>query len=111
MAENKINDQIAINHDNAVLLLAAAQELGLDPSVVATTSDGTFNVPQEVVDKAGLGEGKKAPSEKRVKKAAEAVAEGKPTGDPQATEDEAKPVKKAAAKRAPAKKATAKKAV
>lgn len=38
-------------HDQAVLLLAAADDLGLDPSVVRTGS-GTFVVPKEVADKA-----------------------------------------------------------
>lgn len=37
--------------DNAVLLLAAAQELGLGPEVVRT-SEGAFVVPEEVRDKA-----------------------------------------------------------
>lgn len=37
--------------DNAVLLLAAAEELGLDPGVVKT-AEGMFIVPKEVHDKA-----------------------------------------------------------
>lgn len=37
--------------DTAVLLLAAAEELGLEPYVVRTTSDRVFLVPQEVKDK------------------------------------------------------------
>jgi len=37
--------------DRATLLLAAAEELGLDPSVVQTY-EGGFLVPQEVHDKA-----------------------------------------------------------
>ena len=37
--------------DTAVLLLAAAQELGLPPAVITTTS-GAFQVPQEVHDRA-----------------------------------------------------------
>lgn len=37
--------------DQATLLLAAAEDLGLDPSVVATY-EGGFLVPQEVNDKA-----------------------------------------------------------
>jgi len=37
--------------DQATLLLAAAEELGLDPSVVQTY-EGGFLVPQEVHDKA-----------------------------------------------------------
>lgn len=39
--------------ENAILLLAAAEELGLDASVVATdSSSGSFVVPDEVADKA-----------------------------------------------------------
>ena len=37
--------------DNAVLLLAAAEELGYDPSIVQTT-EGGFRVPKDVHDKA-----------------------------------------------------------
>lgn len=37
--------------DQAVLLLAAAEDLGLDPSVVRTT-EGGFSAPKEVHDKA-----------------------------------------------------------
>jgi len=37
--------------DNAVLLLAAAEDLGLDPDVVRTY-EGGFTVPKEVHDKA-----------------------------------------------------------
>jgi len=50
--------------DTAVLLLAAAQELGLDPSVVVFSPDGGgFTVPAEVaakVDKDNDGKGKQA---------------------------------------------------
>ena len=46
--------------DTATLLLAAAQELDLDPSVVTVTSSGSeglsYSAPPEVVDKAGLGD-------------------------------------------------------
>lgn len=38
--------------DTAVLLLAAAVGLGLEPHVVATTSEATFVVPAEVNSKA-----------------------------------------------------------
>lgn len=41
-----------VNEENAILLLAAAEELKLDPSVVRTTGEGYFLVPQEVADKA-----------------------------------------------------------
>lgn len=105
MAQDEINDKVEINHDNAVLLLAAAQELGVDASVVETTSEGTFRVPQQVVDKAGLG-GKKAPSAAKVEKASDAVL----NADQPEVVDPANPEpKKAPAKRAPAKR-TAKKA-
>jgi hypothetical protein len=40
-------------NEQATLLLAAAEELDLDPSVVRT-GEGTFVVPTEVADKAGL---------------------------------------------------------
>jgi hypothetical protein len=43
-----------LTSDNATLLLAAAAELELDPSVVATTTDNVFLVPEEVAKKAGL---------------------------------------------------------
>ena len=51
--------------DQAVLLLAAAEELDLDQSVVAT-GEGMFVVPQEVHDKA-FGK-KKAPAKKAAAK-------------------------------------------
>jgi hypothetical protein len=38
----------------ATLLLAAADDLKLDPGVVETTSDQVFKVPAEVAEKAGL---------------------------------------------------------
>lgn len=70
--------------DVAVLLLAAAEDLGLDVSVVRTTTNG-YIVPEEVRDQAGLGEEKpKAPAKKTA-------------------------AKKIAAKKAPAKKAAPKK--
>lgn len=71
MAKNEINDEVQISSDNAVLLLAAAQELGLPAEVVGTTSDGVFSVPQEVVDKAGLG--KRTPAKKAAAKKAAAT--------------------------------------
>lgn len=46
--EVEFNDK---NQENAVLLLAAAEDLGLDASVIQTT-EGKFLVPQEVYDKA-----------------------------------------------------------
>lgn len=40
--------------ETATLLLAAAEDLGLDPGVVRTTSEYSFVVPEEVAAKAGL---------------------------------------------------------
>lgn len=48
--------------DNAVLLLAAAEELGLDPAVVRTT-EGSFVVPKDVHDKAFPPRARKRKSE------------------------------------------------
>ncbi|HEY5986947.1 MAG TPA: hypothetical protein VIV12_11310 [Streptosporangiaceae bacterium] len=58
------------DQDHAVLLLAAAQELDLDPSVVQTT-DSDFVVPDEVAAKAGFDENgnlKKAAAKKAAAK-------------------------------------------
>lgn len=57
------------NSDNATLLLAAAEDLGLDPAVEVRTTTESFVVSQEVADKAGLGEKpkkaeKKSPAKK-----------------------------------------------
>lgn len=46
--------KVEITQENAINLLEAADELDLDPSVVATTSFGWFEVPQEVAEKAGV---------------------------------------------------------
>jgi hypothetical protein len=56
--------------DTAVLLLAAAEDLGLDPGVVKTNSDGSFVVPKEVADKADGGGKKKAAKKTAAKKTA-----------------------------------------
>jgi hypothetical protein len=46
-----------VTEDNAVLLLAAAEEAGLDPSVVVVDSTrGGFTAPEEVVSKAKSGD-------------------------------------------------------
>jgi hypothetical protein len=50
--------------EQATLLLAAAEDLGLDPGVVGTT-EGAFVVPQEVHDKAF---GSPEPEKKTAKK-------------------------------------------
>jgi hypothetical protein len=52
--------------DQATLLLAAADDLGLDPAVVRTGT-GVFYVPEDVADKAGFGE-KKPAAKKTAKK-------------------------------------------
>lgn len=54
--------------DTATLLLAAAEELGLDAGVVKTTGRREFSVPSEVHDQA-FGERKK-PAKRTAKKAA-----------------------------------------
>lgn len=81
--------------DRAVLLLAAAQELDLDASVVQT-SDGAFVVPQEVADQAGVEYGS-------------ALLIGTSNSEPSEEPEQKAPAKKTAAKKAPAKKTAAKK--
>lgn len=53
--------------ETATLLLAAAEELGLDASVVRVSSDGGFLVPEEVAKKAKIDDepAKKAPAKKK----------------------------------------------
>lgn len=100
--------------DNAILLLAAVEELGEDPSVVQTTSKG-FVAPAVVVKKAGLkGYDPDADFNDEVDEAVKAAdaadkAREKAAAN-KADADAPKPAKKAAAKKAPAKKAAAKKA-
>lgn len=48
--------------DTATLLLAAAEDLDLDPGVVGTVT-GAFVVPKEVADKAGVAYGSGEPEE------------------------------------------------
>jgi hypothetical protein len=78
-----MSDQVEVKFsgeasDRAVLLLAAAEELGLDASVIRS-SYGAFLVPEEVAKKAGFdGDGeptkttvaKKAPAKKAATKKA-----------------------------------------
>lgn len=45
--------RVPVGTDNAVLLLAAAEEAGLDPGIVRV-ENGNFVVPAEVADKAGV---------------------------------------------------------
>ena len=59
----------ANNTDNAVLLLAAAEDLGLDQGVVRTTDMG-FVVPEEVHEKA-FPPAKKAAKKTTARKAQE----------------------------------------
>lgn len=67
-----------LTQDNAVLLLAAAEELGLHPSVVTVDhSEGAFVAPSEVVDKADIKEPKKAkgPAKRTARTAKKTAAE------------------------------------
>lgn len=95
MSENQIvpfKNNDGTPGDNAVLLLAATEALGLDAAVVRTTQDG-FSAPAEVVEKA-FG---KAKAKQMVD-----------SGEKPEAKAETKPAKKSAAKKA-AKKAPAKK--
>jgi hypothetical protein len=65
MSTDKIVEVHGLTSDNATLLLAAAEELDLDQSVVATTSQGYFLVPEAVAKKAGLDHGTTEDREKR----------------------------------------------
>jgi hypothetical protein len=61
--------------DTATLLLGAAEDLELDPGVVRNQpDDGGFRVPEEVADKAGLGEPDEEPKKKTSKKASKKTA-------------------------------------
>ena len=71
MSEIEIKGQ---STENAVLLLAAAEELGLDAGVVRTDSNNRFHVPAEVAEKAGFDENG-VPKSKAAKKAEEDAAE------------------------------------
>lgn len=78
-------------HDNAVLLLEAAQSLELDPGVVRTV-EGAFDVPAEVAKKAGFDEDGN-PKSKAAKEAAADTPTPETVGlpapadtDPQGTE-------------------------
>lgn len=55
------------SRDSAILLLAAARDLDLPTSVVRTTTNG-YIVPEEVADKAGLGEEKPKAAKKTAAK-------------------------------------------
>lgn len=90
MSESKLVP--GLTSDNATYLLAAAEELGLDPGVVQVDhSAGGFTAPAEVVDRAGLGETRaEAPVQRTARTAKKAAA------------------KKTAAKKAAAPKAEAK---
>ena len=68
--------------EKATLLLAAVEELGLDASVVRTTSGG-YVVPEDVADAAGLGEDKPALAKKTAAKktTAKKAAAKKPGGE------------------------------
>jgi hypothetical protein len=113
--------------DNATLLLAAAEELDMEPGVVRTSLHG-FEVPKEVADKAGLDgydpdeEFNKEIDEARKQAAKQETVEAPGNdmslsrsgfeeqakqGEQPAAEPAKAPAKKAAAKKAPAKKTTA----
>jgi hypothetical protein len=66
--------------DKATLLLAAAEDLGLDAGVVRTTSGG-YLVPEDVADKAGLSEGEKPKKTAAKKTTAKKTAASKPKGE------------------------------
>lgn len=91
--------------ENATLLLAAAEEMDMDPSVVRTTSYG-FEVPEEVAKKAGVDID--TSDDDFAKEVAEAEKEVEEPAEQQGFADqsptESKPAKKAA-KKTPAKKA------
>jgi topoisomerase IA-like protein len=55
------------SRDQAILLLAAAEDLGLDASVVRTTTTG-YLVPEEVAKQAESGSKEKAPAKKAAAK-------------------------------------------
>lgn len=99
----------ANNQETAVLLLAAAEDLELDPSVVRT-AEGKFVVPQEVSDKA-FGKGKtEAPDTAKVQAEADAQAEEEANRTaPSAEPDKVGYEQKSTAKKAAAKKSAAKK--
>jgi hypothetical protein len=65
---------VPINRDNAVLLLAAAKELGQPSAVVKTTTNGHFIVPQEVAEKADFGARRPAAAKKAAAKKTTAAA-------------------------------------
>lgn len=99
--------------DTAQLLLGAADEKGVDTSVVQTGSYGTFSVPESVAKAAGLDYEKEEGVDNPEVQEIEATADDtQPTphvsADDVSTEDPA-PAKKAAAKKTTAKKAAAKK--
>jgi hypothetical protein len=113
MSESKIVEVEGLTSENATLLLAAAEELDLDQSVVATTSFGHFLVPEEVAKKAGVDYRSEADVEK-AEAEAEAqrqedleVLKGDAQREAQADADEADEAKKAPRRRA-AKKTAAK---
>lgn len=81
-----------LNRDNAVLLLAAAEELGYESRVV-TISDGAFAAPSDVVEKAGLNKER---------------ATAKPSRTARQAKDEAEAQEKAAAEAEENSKASAK---
>lgn len=109
MAENNETEVVEVDgglsQDNAVLLLAAAEELDLPPDVVETTGS-SFRAPRNVVKKAGLDEVKHETVEETIEREqAEAKEREEAAEIDQGSFAADKP---AAKKAAPAKKAAAK---
>lgn len=89
MSEDKVKVP-GLTEDNAVLLLAAAEELGLDHRVVAVSpSEGAFVVPSEVADKAGIGSAKprKSAAKRTVSAARKSAAKKSAEASPKEEED------------------------
>lgn len=73
MADTKV---YGLNKDNAALLLEAAEKLDMPHSVVRTSSEGYFLVPDEVADKAGLGKAEETPRKRRTARSGSGKDEG-----------------------------------
>lgn len=84
-----MSEQVAVPYgdsasDTAVLLLAAAETLDLDPSVVVS-QEGHFLAPKEVADEAGVDY--------------DGDEDAAPAAEPQDDQESDKPAKKTAAKK------------
>lgn len=76
-----------LNRDNAVLLLAAAEELGYESRVV-TLSDGAFVAPSDVVEKAGLNKERATAKPSRTARQAKDEAEAQEKAPAEADAEE-----------------------